>query len=219
MGTPWRARSEPPGSIVIQGLGLTDPGIRRTRVWVQLHWCVRRTQKGSGVNFGSDSVQSRHPPPQHLHLLEDLGVVCAVGRVVIGGAKKPGVRLEIAQRPREVLEVVGKQSTVAELGDGRGIDGEQEPGDEARLRKRVHADVEALEIHERAHDNLRARRWLENAVVELGLGAHVLLEQLLAIVVIQQRATVEGSTIRKASPACGVRPRCVGTRRGHVRGS
>ena len=147
-------------------------------------------------------------------------VVCAVGRVVIGGAKKPEVRLEIAQRAREVLEVVGKQSTVAELGDGRGIDGEQELGDEARLRKRAHANVEALQIHERSHDDLRARRGLENAVVELALGAHVLLEQLLAIVVIQQGATVEG--IHDQEGLAGMRrPSEVASEReaGSVRGS
>ena len=141
-------------------------------------------------------------------------------RVVTAGAKKAEVGLEIAQGACEVLEVVGEQPAVAKLGDGRGIDSEQQLGDEARLRKRAHPNVEALEIHERSHDDLRARRGLENAVVELALCTHVLLEQLLAIVVIQQGATVE--RIHDQEGLAGVRrPSEVASEReaGSVRGS
>ena len=98
--------------------------------------------------------------------------------------------------------------------------GEQQLGDEARLRERAHAHVEALQVHERAHDDLRARRGLEHACRRARLVADVLPEQLLAIVVIDSSAPPwNGSTIRNASPASPSRRGSSARAAGSARGS
>ena len=142
---------------------------------------------------------------KRLHLLGDLAVL-SLGRGGVAGADRgqPQIRLQIAQRGGEVLEVIGEQAAIAQLGQRRRIDGEQQLRDEARLRERAHPHVEPLQIHQRAHDDLRARRRLEQPVVELRVAA-VLLKQLLAVV------SVEDARRRGTDPRSGTRPhRCAG---------
>src|SRR5438046_948147 len=75
------------------------------------------------------SVQRRHTSPERLDVLPDLRVflpLLVVERA--GGGRELEIFLQIAERGREVLEVIREQAAVAQL-VGRGwIDGQQELG-------------------------------------------------------------------------------------------
>jgi hypothetical protein len=47
---------------------------------------------------------------------------------------EPEVFLEVAQGGREVLQVVGEQTAIAQFRDRGRVDGQQQVGDEARMR-------------------------------------------------------------------------------------
>ena len=65
------------------------------------------------------------------------------------------VGLQIAQRRREILQVIGEQAAIAQLVDRRRVDGEQQLGDVARLREREHPHVDALQVQQHAREDLR----------------------------------------------------------------
>src|SRR5258708_545375 len=86
-------------------------------------------------------VQRRHASPERFDVLPDLCVVLAVVFVERGGSGQLEIGLQIPQRARKILEIVGEQSAISQLVDGRRIDGTQQFGDVERLRKRAHLHV------------------------------------------------------------------------------
>src|SRR5688572_19875436 len=81
--------------------------------------------------------------------------------------------------------------------------------DEARLRERPHPDVEALQVHEHADDDVAACGGLEERTIECGFVADVLAEQLPAIHLREQRSSVkrvdDQRTVRIPCEVHGVR--------------
>ena len=102
------------------------------------------------------------------------------------------IRLKIPQRASDVVEVIGEKAAVAQLAERRRRERHEQLGDGARLRKRAHVHVDALQVEQHPDDDLR-RAWrarssdLLNAI----LAADVLLQQHAAVVLREQRAAVE----------------------------
>ena len=67
------------------------------------------------------------------------------------------IRLQIAQRAGDVVQVIGEQAAVAQLAQRRRRQRQQQLGDVARLRKRAHVHVDALQVEQHPHEDLRAR--------------------------------------------------------------
>src|ERR1051325_10012004 len=87
-------------------------------------------------------VERRDTTPERLHVFDDAFVVFA-GFVVYGaGRGERQVRLQVAERRGEIVQVIRHQAAVAELVRRGRIDREQELGDVARLRERVHFHVD-----------------------------------------------------------------------------
>ena len=124
------------------------------------------------------------------------------------------IRLQIAQRAGHVVQVIREQSAIAQLAQRRRRQRQQQLGDVARLRKRAHVDVDALQVEQHPHDDLLPRGRRQQRSAERDLAADVLLQQQPAVVLRQQRAGVE----RIDDQSCA-ELRLAGSARGSGRGN
>src|SRR5262245_49308168 len=85
------------------------------RIWGWNEWRAPR-----------DSVQAGDPAAQGLHVLPDLKVFGPCFLVHLPHARKLEVGLQVAQRARDVVQVVGKQPAVAQFAQRRGRDRQEQ---------------------------------------------------------------------------------------------
>ena len=157
---------------------------------------ARSPGKGNGCGR---SVQVRDAPAERLDVLPDL-LVLVVARIGVlrlrvsrrRARRETQVRLQVPQGGGVVVQVVGQQPAVPQLGRGRGIEGEEQLSDGVRLGERAHADVDALQVDEHADDDLRLGGPCEHATVEPYLVAGVRSQQLPAVELREDGAAVEG---------------------------
>ena len=155
---------------------LRGHGEQSQRTYHEPRLCVSVAQCSDAL------VEPRHAAAKCLDVLPDLLVLfpCVFGRLTHAGQLEVG--LQIAQRGADVVQVIGQQAAVPQLAEGRWRDGQQQFGDVARLRKRAHVHVDALQIEQHAHDDLRARRRRHERSAESHFRADMLLQQRPAIV-------------------------------------
>src|SRR5258708_23445348 len=134
-------------------------------------------------------VEAGAPAAQGLAVSPDLrgsggrlrGAVPAVGGrldVLRGIARhEPQICFEILQRRRKILHVVREQAAIAQFGECRRIDREEQIGNRARLRERAHAHVEALQVDEHPNDDVLARGGAEEPGMESSLLAEIVAHE------------------------------------------
>ena len=97
----------------------------------------------------------------------------------------------LAARVREALQLIGEEPAIAQL-DRRGlVERDQQMGDVEGLREGPPPDVEALQVHRHADDDLMPRGGLEQRAIESRRVADMLAQQFAAIELRQERATVK----------------------------
>ena len=79
--------------------------------------CAARGQSDAPVAVGS-SVERRDPTAQRLHVIPHLRGLLAGVLAAVGQGQQPQVLLEIAQRGRVVVQVIGEQPAIAQLLEG-----------------------------------------------------------------------------------------------------
>src|SRR5215470_14906157 len=83
------------------------------------------------------SVQRGNPAPQRLDVLPDLVVLLARFLVHLAHARELQIRLQIAKRAGDIVEMVGQQTAIAQLAQRRWRERDEQLGDGSRLRKRA----------------------------------------------------------------------------------
>ena len=83
--------------------------------------------------------------------------VCVRVLVHLAEARQFQVRLQIAQRAGDVVQVIRQQAAIAQLAQRRRRRRQQQLGDVACLRERPHVHVEHLQVQQHADDDLHAR--------------------------------------------------------------
>ena len=148
----------------------------------------RAEGRGGHIVFDHVSFAYNHPAGREPEwVLKDVSFEVKPGERIgiVGGGRafreQSEVRLQIAKRAGEVLQVIGEEAAVAQLDDCGRVDGQEQARDEACLRKGSHPDVEPLEVDEHPHDDLVSRRRLEQRVVESRGITDVLAQQLAAV--------------------------------------